>query len=283
MMKTTKISIILLLVLCFILIIGLGGILTIGIYNRDFLKKHFVINPDKKVLYNDYQPSNKIVVDTDTYDVNFYYHDDDRILVKVKGAEDDNADIYTKDDTLNINVKSKDRIGIFIFNFINNKIDIYLPRNYDLPISITAHTGDVRFKEESNSTFDIKLSTGDIYLRNAKDSTLKVSTGDITVTETFENGSIKATTGDIKVKNATGKIDFTTSTGDITLKKINLTESSNIKATTGEVKIDKVNDIYITADSSTGDVKVKHSNRYSEVELKIKTSTGDINTGKLSE
>ena len=282
-MKTTKISIILLLTLCFLLIIGLGSILVIGIYNRDFLKKHFVINPDKKVLYNDYQPSNKIMVDTDSYDVNFYYHDDDRILVKVKGASDDNADVYTKDDTLNINVKSKNRIGIFIFNFINNKIDIYLPRSYDLPINVTARTGDVKFKEESNSIFDIKLSTGDIYLRNAKDSSLKVSTGDITITENFDNGTIKTSTGDIKVKNANGKIDFTTSTGNITIKKINLTKNSNIKASTGDVKITKVNNIYINADSNTGDIKIKHSNRYSDVELNIKTSTGDITTGNLSE
>ena len=280
-MKTTKISIILLLVLCFILVIGLGGILTVGIYNRDFLKKHFVINPDKRVLYDDYQPSNKIVVDTDTYDVNFYYHDDDRIKITVKGAEDDNADIYTKDDTLNINVKSKDRIGIFVFNFINNKIDIYLPRNYDLPINIVARTGDVKFKEESNSVFNIKLTTGDIYLRNAKDSDLKVTTGDITITESFNTGSLKTTTGEINVNKATGRIDFKTTTGDITVKKIDLTDNSNIKATTGDVKIDKVNDIYITADSSTGDVKIKHTNRFSNVELNIKTSTGDITTGKL--
>ncbi len=280
-MKTTKISIILLLVLCFILVIGLGGILTVGIYNRDFLKKHFVINPDKRVLYDDYQPSNKIVVDTDTYDVNFYYHDDDRIKITVKGAEDDNADIYTKDDTLNINVKSKDRIGIFVFNFINNKIDIYLPRNYDLPINIVARTGDVKFKEESNSVFNIKLTTGDIYLRNAKDSDLKVTTGDITITESFNTGSLKTTTGEINVNKATGRIDFKTTTGDITVKKIDLTDNSNIKATTGDVKIDKVNDIYITADSSTGDVKIKHTNRFSNVELNIKTSTGDITTGQL--
>lgn len=280
-MKTTKISIILLLVLCFILVIGLGGILTVGIYNRDFLKKHFVINPDKRVLYDDYQPSNKIVVDTDTYDVNFYYHDDDRIKITVKGAEDDNADIYTKDDTLNINVKSKDRIGIFVFNFINNKIDIYLPRNYDLPINVVARTGDVKFKEESNSVFNIKLTTGDIYLRNAKDSDLKVTTGDITITESFNTGSLKTTTGEINVNKATGRIDFKTTTGDITVKKIDLTDNSNIKATTGDVKIDKVNDIYITADSSTGDVKIKHTNRFSNIELNIKTSTGDITTGQL--
>ncbi len=280
-MKTTKISIILLLVLCFILVIGLGGILTVGIYNRDFLKKHFVINPDKRVLYDDYQPSNKIVVDTDTYDVNFYYHDDDRIKITVKGAEDDNADIYTKDDTLNINVKSKDRIGIFVFNFINNKIDIYLPRNYDLPINVVARTGDVKFKEESNSVFNIKLTTGDIYLRNAKDSDLKVTTGDITITESFNTGSLKTTTGEINVNKATGRMDFKTTTGDITVKKIDLTDNSNIKATTGDVKIDKVNDIYITADSSTGDVKIKHTNRFSNIELNIKTSTGDITTGQL--
>lgn len=280
-MKTTKISIILLLVLCFILVIGLGGILTVGIYNRDFLKKHFVINPDKRVLYDDYQPSNKIVVDTDTYDVNFYYHDDDRIKITVKGAEDDNADIYTKDDTLNINVKSKDRIGIFVFNFINNKIDIYLPRNYNLPINVVARTGDVKFKEESNSVFNIKLTTGDIYLRNAKDSDLKVTTGDITITESFNTGSLKTTTGEINVNKATGRIDFKTTTGDITVKKIDLTDNSNIKATTGDVKIDKVNDIYITADSSTGDVKIKHTNRFSNIELNIKTSTGDITTGQL--
>lgn len=283
MMKTTKISIILLLVLCFLLIIGLGAILTIGIFNRDFLKKHFVINPDKVTLYDDYQPANKIVVDTDSYDVNFYYHDDDRVLVKVRGVKDDNADVYTKDDILNINVKSKNRIGIFIFNFVNNKIDIYLPRNYDLPIVITGHTSDVRFKEESKSSFDIKLSTGDIYLRNAKESILKVSTGDITITDTFDNGTITTSTGDIKINNAIGKIDFTTTTGDISIKRINLSENSNIKVTTGDIRIDKVNDIYISTNTTTGDVKVKHSNRYSDVELMIKTTTGDITTGKLSE
>ena len=282
-MKTTKISIIILLVLCFLLVIGLGGLLCVGIYNKDFLKKYFVVNTDKKVLYNDYQPANKIKIETSTYDVNFYYHDDDRILVKVTGAEEDNADIYTSEDTLNINVKTKKRFGFFVFNIINNKIDIYLPRNYELPISATLSTGDVKFKEQSNSEFNIKTSTGDIYLRNAKNSKLQASTGDITITEDFDGGSIKVSTGDIKIKNASGKIDLKASTGEIKIKKVNLTESSTIKTSTGDVKIDKVNDIYITAKASTGDVVTKYSNRFSDIELNIKTSTGDITTGKLSE
>ena len=275
-MKTTKISIILLLILCFILVIGLGFILGLGLTNKNFIKKHFIINTNKKVLYNDYQPANKIVVDSDSYDVNFYYHDEDRILVKVTGPQDDTADVSTNNDTLNINVKTTKHFNVFIFNIINNKIDIYLPRNYELPIAVTLRTGDIRFKETNNSLLDLKTTTGDIYLKNAKGATLKTTTGDIKITDTFDSGSIKVTTGDIKVKNALGTIDFKTTTGEIKIDKAELTGKSNIKCSTGDVRIDAINDIYINADTNTGEVKVKHSNRFSDIELNIKTTTGDI-------
>ena len=57
---------------------------------------------------------------------------------------------------------------------------------------------------------------------------------------------------------------------------LTINKNSNLKASTGDVEVKKLNNVYIDADTSTGDVNVKNNNRKSDVELKVRTSTGDI-------
>ena len=68
--------------------------------------------------------------------------------------------------------------------------------------------------------------------------------------------------------------------GDITIREVNLTKDSSIKAVSGDINIEKANDIYVDAHATSGDIKIDDNNRKAPVELKIKTTSGDIEVNK---
>ena len=58
-----------------------------------------------------------------------------------------------------------------------------------------------------------------------------------------------------------------------------LKTNSKIETDTGDVRIKNINQIWIDAKSKTGDITIKDNYRKSDIELIIKTDTGDIKVG----
>ena len=64
------------------------------------------------------------------------------------------------------------------------------------------------------------------------------------------------------------------------IEDVQIKENSSIKSDLGDVKIDKINDIYVDAETDLGEVEVENNNRKSEIILEIECDCGDI---KISE
>ena len=78
------------------------------------------------------------------------------------------------------------------------------------------------------------------------------------------------------IESVDGKLNLETTSGDIKIGKLNLTSNSSIGVTSGDVIISKTNDIYIDAHVVSGDTRINTNNRKADVELKVKTISGDI-------
>ena len=126
---------------------------------------------------------------------------------------------------------------------------------------------------------NINVTSGDINLKNALDTKIKSTSGDIELGE-VSNLNIHTTSGDVNIKKVNTKVNIELTSGDITINEVNLSKDSSIKAVSGDVTIDKTNDIYVESHTTSGDEDVSNSNRKATTELKIKTTSGDIEVNK---
>ena len=125
--------------------------------------------------------------------------------------------------------------------------------------------------------FDINATSGDIKseLLTYNDYTIDVTSGDIEL-ENINSLSGKATSGDVEIKKINSYINFKTTSGDIEIDDLTLTRDSSIKVTSGDVTIDKCTNAYINTSVKSGDIDVNKNDRHAEYELKITTTSGDI-------
>ncbi len=165
-------------------------------------------------------------------------------------------------------------------------------------LGLAASTGSIIVRDIEPTKLDVSVSTGTIMLDNIKtdgEITLESSTGG-TELHSVEAGGITShgTTGDLLLKNVyvqndinikrnTGDVTLTsviagslgieTSTGDVKLNSSDA-ESIEIETDTGKVEGTLLTDKVFITESSTGSIKIPHTN--SGGTCKIRTSTGDI-------
>lgn len=146
-------------------------------------------------------------------------------------------------------------------------------------LSIKVTTGDIDLKNLTAGTIDLTTTTGDIEAVSVKtenDFTLAVDTGDAELTNvTCKNFTSTGDTGDLEMEDllATEKISITRDTGDVEFERCDARELY-IKTTTGDVSGSLRTTKDFHADSKSGDVRVPHSSVGGKCE--ITCSTGDI-------
>ncbi len=246
----TLISILTILVIA--LIVGMILLLN-GNYN--FGNKISFKNNSKVIFENTFEIKD-IDLTNDYGDIKFANGSDNNIKVVVRGKNKDDV-VVNDNDKLDIKVKSKKNICIGIC-FNNEDITIYLPKTYDKTINVKSDLGDIHVENLSNANLNIENDSGDIKI------------------DTIKNLNVSSDLGDIHVDNINNKFVINSSTGDIKIKKINIAEDSSITLNLGDIKIEKTNNVYIDTKNDLGDVKVKDSDRFSEVTLKVQNNTGDI-------
>lgn len=259
-----------LIVLLSIIVIGLIMFLVGFIVNG--WSFDFIFGKTKLVETKEFDSINNLTINTNIPDVYIKESTDGKVKVELYSKSYKEKEIKNTNEELNVTLKE----NCFLFCFFNkSRINVYLPKDYEKNIVINGSTSDIELDSYANSNVTIKVSTGDVTLKEVKTATIKLSTGDTKI-DKVNDVSISASTGDIEIGTITNSLDISTSTGDIDIREININKNSNIKASTGDVTIKKTNSIYVEGDASTGDVNINNNNRKSDIELKIKTSTGDI-------
>lgn len=216
----------------------------------------------------------KIVVNTNSFDIEFAENTEDNIKLKIIGDKDNNIKTQEKDNTLTINEKTKIKVRIGLFFGVNEKIVIYIPKNAELNVSAKTDSGDIKTADFSNINFKYKTDSGDIAVKAANRLEADTDSGDITI-KSVKAANCSSDSGDIIIQSVT-TLTAETDSGDVIIADFKINGNSSISTDSGDVLIKSITDCYIETKTDSGYLKVKESNRFSEFVLKIKTDSGDV-------
>ena len=293
MNKGLRITLITLLSILLIFVVGIMVFLFKGDIN---LGKFVIAFGESKTLVDEKEITNikKLNIESNIADV-LVETREDQSFIKVELYSDhaDEFEITEKEDEIKVVLKDN---KIIMFGNKGSRVKIYVPTTYDKDIKVVNRTGDIKIDELSNSDLDLKLTTGDIEVKEARNIIATLTTGDVEINKVI-NANITATTGDIDVNNANivkvklttgditvgkvnGSLNLTSTTGDIEVNTANLKVNSNIKSGTGDVEIKNTTGCYIDAKTNIGDTRVDNNDRKSDVVLTITSRVGDIRVNK---
>ncbi len=245
----------------------------------------------------------KISIDAGTTEIKFVLSNNKQCKIVCFEKEKLKHSATVKDGTLTIGTvdtrKWYDYIG---FSFGESKMTVYLPKPEYASLLIEGSTGDIEIpKDFAFDTVDISASTGDVecYASASELMKIKLSTGDICVKNvsvgtldlSVTTGSVTASSinceGDIKVGVSTGKTKLTDisctgvissgSTGDVILKNVIAAENFSIERSTGDIIFEGSDAAEIYVKTSTGDVT---GTLLSEKVFITETNTGSVNVPK---
>ena len=221
-----------------------------------FSKENYTL---EKVYDEEFTDEFKLIdIDVEVADVYVKVSEDDKTYVKVYNYEE-LTDVKVSSDTIKITAKTKK-----CFMFCNNKggkVEVYLPSNYSNDIKVKSDVGDINIEGFRDAYLEVDTNVGDLEVDKIKNVIAKSDVGDIKIDNIYEYVKIKTNVGDVRIEN------------------LNITKDSEIDSEIGDVKINAINDIYVDAKASVGDVKVNKNDRKSEITLKITSSVGDIKVG----
>lgn len=254
---------------------------------------------------------NKIDLNLYSTDVEIKESTNELIKVEYYSNKKKNADIKQDGNTIVVNEEEYGNycIGICLNN---RKIVLYVPNTYLGSYKFETRSGDIRFDvDASKNNVEIETASGDVLFENLNDADIITTSGDIKG-EVTNKTKIHSTSGDIKLKEAKETSDIKTTSGDIYVGKVTkatinstsgdvkvdkVTESMNIKTVSGDVLVgtlemkqnstinttsgdvtinNNVSNCYVEFDSTSGDKDVNHSDRKSDLTLKVNTVSGDL-------
>lgn len=267
-----------LLIAASLVVIGLlmfASVMTI--YGWDFRK----LNTEKFVTdtYTISEKFDRILLDTDTVDVQILPSEDEDCKVVCYLQETVETAVKVQSDTLRIQAKDErawyERIG---FHFISAEITVFLPEDEYLKFNVHTNTGDVIVEELSAEILEISVSTGDITVTDGtfEEVDMKVSTGDIHVTDLKCSGfNSEGSTGDISLHQvvADQRITIERHTGDVVFDSSDA-PVLRVKTDTGDVTGTLLSGKQFITQTDTGSVDIPDSTDGGKCE--IETDTGDI-------
>ena len=277
-MRLTKKTAILLSVL---LVLGVA-ISFIALIMCGFDFATFNIDKYEEKTYEIVDDFKNITINASTADIAFYTAEDGKCKVVCDESEKTAYKVGVQDGRVDIilNDGRKWYDNLRLLDFSDPKIAVYLTKVEYNTLKIETDTGDITLpKGFKFNDIVVNASTGDVSISAdiKEDCAIKISTGDVYIKDIKINGNLAVTvsTGKTVLENVTCK-NFTSSgnTGDVMLKNVIVAKKMNIERSTGDVKFvgSDAGEIYIK--TSTGDVE---GSLLTDKFFIVKTSTGNIN------
>jgi len=269
----------LLIVLLSLLIIALSATMIFFIRN-DFSNLNFGTAEMKLTdsYETDVNSVSKINLGLKSADVEIKESENELISVEIYSNTDSEIKIDSADNTLSVTERGDNSSGVF-FN-TQKKVIVFVPATYAGEYSLNTHSGDITAENDLlNNTVNASTHSGDIVLKNTRDITLSTSSGDITINKNDYKAEISTSSGEIEINefNLKEVSDIASSSGDINIGTLDMLNNLNITSSSGDVEINtNKSNCYVETETGSGDVGIKNSDRKSDIVLKIKTSSGDI-------
>lgn len=291
-MKNKSLIIVLICIFSFlsIFLVGLMIILISG--NTKFSNFNFGIKISNELVMDKIYEDNfdKINVESNASDIYIKYSDDSNIRVLVYGKKDK---LFVKDDDKELLIKSEEKsCNFFCFGITKDKIEIYLPNDYNKTMVLNNDFGNIKVSRFLNADIKINASSGNVNIEGGNNLDINNDFGDIKIDEANKI-KVNASSGDIfigkvnqieaqndygniEINEVTDYIDIADNCGDIKIDNINLNKNSKIKNDFGNIRLGMTNEIYIDAKVDLGKIKIKNNSRKSDITLKVENNCGDI-------
>jgi len=280
-----KISLILLIVMVgSFLIAGIGFRITGGISH--FINGNGVAQEIDEVKYFDIEGVDNINIDVTSTNVDIIPTDDSQVKVHFHGEVSSvslksrfELDAIRNNNTIDIDIISNSFTSISFGSmaYVNVKLDIYVPKNYDKNILIDSTSSDVKINNLSLNNLTNETTSGNLIID--KVNTVKTR--------------VKTTSGDIVASEFNGDLDVKSTSGNINIDYENFENEIKIETVSGEVELnlEKESKFYLKAKTTSGDINCNYpitiNNNVkknviegnvgdSDNSIVIKTTSGDI-------
>lgn len=277
-----------------IVLIAMMIFLISGGWSIKKIGKHITNSGDYKLVFNETYDLNDIDLlnfQLKSADIEVKYGEDDEVLLEIYENDKSKVDVSLNNKILSVDF-SKSRTFCIGFCYNYSKVILYLPKDYSKKIDIVSASGDVSINNYKNAdinvttasgdvkvlganNLDIDTASGEVEARNIINFNLKTISGDVE-SENVDNLNGSTTSGDIDIFRLNTSIDFNSVSGDIDIEDVSINANSKITTVSGSVDIEGINLVYVNTSTTSGDVDVLRSDRKSDVELYIKTTSGDI-------
>lgn len=274
-MKNRGIKIALIIILV-ILSIALITFMIIKLINKDMKFNLSLIGFGDKtemLFQEEYEiePLESINVDVSSANVRIEKTDTDKIKVTAYGDKGDTIQAVMSENELSI-TKQNTNIYLFtVFYWCREEIIIEIPNESDESFKIHTSSGDIITPNLENNQMQFETGSGDITCGNLYNGNLKSSSGDISIGNgneiTLNTSSGKIKTSNVNILNAKA------SSGDIEIGTI---EEGKVETSSGKINIEGAK--RLQAQCSSGEMNITNIENYCE----LATSSGDIEIQSLN-
>lgn len=269
MQKTTNTTITKIIVFIIFIILLLEFVIIIS--------SKFIFTSNNKIIYNRIFSATEITninINTTYQDIKVEESKTNDIELTVYGNNKKEVTITKMNNSLNIKKQKYSNFSVG-FRRVEDEIIIKIPKSYNKNIYINTISGDISITNFINLSMNLESISGNIDIVSGNKTTISTRSGNISIKKVNMLTST-TTSGDINIKSVNKSCRLKTTSGDIEIKNININTTSSINTVSGDIEIENIGPIYINTKTITGDVKIKKNNRFNPLELKIKTTSGNI-------
>lgn len=296
-MNSSKNSIIVKIVLLSILTVVLLGVMMFFLTSKWFFRKFDFnfgsVDKYKLVLTETYNVSeiSKFDFSLRDADLSVKYSDSNEVKLEIYDKDEKRVTTNLSDGVLSVNFDNYSSVCIgFCFDY--RRVVLYVPKDYNNIMSFSSASGDITVENFVDSNVSVSTASGDVKLLGALKGDVNTASGEVTVRDISTlnvktiSGDIyirnvsdlkgSSTSGDVEVRGIGNSINFKTTSGDIDLERVILKQNSKLSSVSGDIDVSNINQVYVNTSTVSGDVDVLNSDRKSDIELSIKTTSGDI-------
>ena len=258
-MNNKNIIITLIIVLSFFAI-GLTSVMIMVIKNSSDFNFVFSLRGSKAKLVESSEYDTDMIdgIKITTYSTDIEIRESsDKIKIQYYSSSRKNPKIMMENRIVTIDEK-EDEVSCVGICDTNRKVVIYLPTSYAGLLDIVTKSGDIDSRTLLKNT-NINTTSGDIELKEVS------------------NVNIKTTSGDVEIYAVENFINVKTTSGDIEIQNFDIKENSILESVSGDIEIsNNLSNCYVDTHTLTGDIHINKSDRRNELEVRIKTTSGDI-------
>lgn len=247
-----------------------------------------------------------IQINTTSYDILVVHSLDEKIKIVQSSStslkDEDRFTLRKNGNILVIEEKKNLSFGLFNIGRLNNKLEIFIPKNYEAGLKFNSTSGDIKIDGDYKwSNLKSNQVSGDFKINSNMtlgEISLLTTSGEIEINKLItKEYELRSVSGDIKIEEISGSGEGKTTSGEIEIGIKKIDKYARYSSVSGDVSLEIIDDISFEFDgnSVSGDISSnlpisfngnREKSAHIEVgkspfkEIIINTTSGDIKIRK---